>query len=120
MGWTTEEIEEHHEGYVAALAPHPQGGWRELSYGTVKAETFTPATGPARITRFRVACDCGWRSRVYVAGDKAVWWPFILELNDACKEENARMVWLEHIRFERKAARNFSVLIPGPIEGEIL
>jgi hypothetical protein len=103
MGWIYEG--HHHEGYIAGLVPvgAPDGRWRELD----GQEEYV-----GRVERMRVACDCGWRSPVYHAGQRAQWFPSITELRDERIEEAARQLWLRHVEeADRQAAGPATVLV---------
>jgi hypothetical protein len=95
MGWLHDE-HPGHEGYVVGLVEEDksQGRWRELREGDKDKG--------ARVERIKVACDCGWRSRVFHAGLRADWWPNIVELHDERLEIAARAVWTAHLEEEAR------------------
>ena len=87
MGWLRDGAPDH-EGYIVGLA-EPGAPWRELGYPEDRA--------PRAIRLFRVACECGWRSRVYHAPPGAKYTPYSAELYDAHAEHNAMRLWDRHV-----------------------
>lgn len=98
MGWFRDGAPGH-EGYLVGLVEHETAVsrtvWRELgrSWGD---ET------DRRIERFQVACECGWRSRVfhtpkYGVQKPAEWYPYIVELHDSEIEDEAGRLWGRHV-----------------------
>jgi hypothetical protein len=94
MGWVSEEFPGHHEGYLVGLVAEDkaEGRWCELRDGDKDC----------RIERIKVACDCGWRSRVFHAGLRAEWWPNIVELHDDRLETAALALWKTHVQEEAR------------------
>jgi hypothetical protein len=92
MGWINEKYPGHHEGYVVGLVEESagRGRWRELREGDENC----------RVERIKVACDCGWRSRVFHAGLRALWSPNTVELRDERLEAAARTIWTVHLAEE--------------------
>lgn len=94
MGWVC-EIDPAHEGYPVALVAEDADGngyvrFRELGYPT--AEELL------RVHVFQVGCCCGWRSRRFYAPLTARYSPHSLELGDEKAEDEARGIWLRHVK----------------------
>jgi hypothetical protein len=95
MGWFHDE-HPGHEGYVVGLIEEkPDGRWREIRGGDQEQREF-------RVERMKVACDCGWRSRVFHAGLRAQWSPSHTDLRDEQLEDAARAIWLAHLQEEAR------------------
>jgi hypothetical protein len=90
--WFNDEVGDH-EGYVVGLIADPDAaeGWRELGTWDNKS---------CQIETFKVACNCGWRSRVFHAGSRSRWIPNIVELGEDRLEDAARSIWKRHIADE--------------------
>lgn len=97
MGWVNEDAPEH-EGYVVGLVEEETVGTyvrlRELAYPKDEYRL-------SQVGYFQSACECGWRSRRFVAPVKAECSPFRLELGDPAMEEEARQLWRGHCESER-------------------
>lgn len=105
MGWMSEDAA--HEGYVVGLVPEDieftnkadgPGGityLRELRYELDHDREVGPGGLPVAV--FQVACECGWRSRRYRAPVGARWLPHHLYLGDDQLEDEARLLWKEHV-----------------------
>lgn len=97
MGWHC-EIDPAHEGYpVALVAEDPEGRgyvrFVELGYyGDPRPVDL------ARVHVFQVACECGWRSRRFYAPLTASYSPHSLDLGDEKAEDEARAIWLRHVK----------------------
>jgi hypothetical protein len=109
MGWLHEE-HPGHEGYIIGLIEEAgaDGRWRELRPADLAA-----ASG---VERIKVACDCGWRSRVFHAGSRAQWFPNVVELHDERLEDAARSVWTKHLQDEAEREREKSGYNLMPID----
>jgi hypothetical protein len=107
VGWVYED-EPGHEGYPVGLVEQeveftykndgPGGSTylRELSY--YQDHDREVPKGGLRPVAFQVACDCGWRSRRFHAPLVARYVPHSLELGDELAEEEARQIWVRHVR----------------------
>jgi hypothetical protein len=100
MGWVSEEGTTEHEGHVVGLVEDDTvvGGYVRLRELVYPKDDYRLQ----RVRFFQAGCECGWRSRVFFAPNKAEWSPFILELHDADVEEEARQLWRQHCAAERQ------------------
>src|SRR3990172_9145429 len=98
MGWFRED-DPAHEGYVVGLVPE-QVTYKALDGRAIRATHLRElnyhqdhdrevAKGGLPVTVFQVACECGWRSRRFVAPCRARWYPYSLELGDEALEQAA-------------------------------
>jgi hypothetical protein len=84
-----------HAGRVVALAVGPRGG-------LVRLGGSEELGGAAQVNTLQVECDCGWRSRRYVAPDECSWANGTLTLPVEI-DVAARALWQRHCAEERGA-----------------
>lgn len=91
MGWVNDKAGGD-EGYFVALVKAGASGvprWRELGYPGDDSDI-------AHVDAVQVACDCGWRSRVFEAPATAEWRPFTLHVRPEFADEG-RALWNAHV-----------------------
>lgn len=95
MGWVSDKP--GHEGFVVGLTEVESAAgngwtwWRELG---MRQGDETPRD----VERIQVGCECGWRSRVFLAARGTRWFPYAVELrNDDHVEDEARALWRRHL-----------------------
>lgn len=109
MGWFLDDPA--HEGYLVGVVqivrPFGSGYLRELNY----REDCDREVGPDGLSlhSIQVGCDCGWRSRRFVAPLSARWFPCHVEVDERT-EAAAVSLWREH--YEAEQQRKFPHLTP--------
>jgi hypothetical protein len=84
-----------HAGRVVAFGIRPEGG-------LVRLGASDELGAGAKVNTLQVECDCGWRSRRYVAPDECSWANGTLTLPVAI-DGAARALWQRHCVEERGA-----------------
>ena len=94
MGWFNENAPGH-EGYVIGLVESVNGEtWSPA--GTRLRRLGTGDKAQKRVPFVQVACDCGWRSKVFSAPIGTEFWPSTVDLPSGRSEERARAIWRLH------------------------
>ena len=96
MGWfLTDDAAAGHEGYVIGLVKSDAGETWAPNGDQVRKLMAGDKAQPVRFVQ--VACDCGWRSRVFAAPYRAEFHPNVTDLNDDRAEARAVAIWKLHV-----------------------
>ena len=94
MGWFNDNAPGH-EGYVIGLVEDDKGEtWSPSGKRLRKLGTGDKAR--TRIPFVQVACDCGWRSKVFIAPIGTDFWPSTVALTSERSEDRAAAIWRLH------------------------
>lgn len=99
MGWFNDRSRPGCEGYLLGL--EQLTGWLAGFFGDLSYLRMRPRVDAGESLRglvvrhVQVACECGWRSRVFLAPPGTTWSPYTISTTERA-EEHARQLWHQH------------------------